>query len=531
MNYIVLARKYRPKTLDEIVGQRVIAQTLKNAINLKRVSHAYIFSGMRGVGKTTTARVLAKSLNCVKGPTINPCNECEFCVSIQEGRAIDVIEIDGASNRGIDDVRELREVVKFPPMNARYKIVIIDEVHMLTTEAFNALLKTLEEPQPRVIFIMATTEFHKVPSTIVSRSQHFEFKRISEKEIFEALSKICEKESIKISPFSLRKIAISADGSLRDAEVFLDQIVSYSGIEVKDEDVDEILGMTDRETLFSISSSIFSGDGVKLVQIIEKLMEEGKDLRNFMRNVVDHFRTIYLTKVIKNPSDFLSLSENDERKYIEEAKKFSDEELFRYVNLLIQADSMIRHSSYPRYIVETTLLRLSYLKKLTPIEKVLKIVTEISPKEAVEKPPELEETKKEEIIAKEESIAEKKEEISEKTFSANDFLEEVGRENPRLCSTLKHLPSISIEGKTLKIILDKETEYLKEIINRNHTYLENKLKEMTGNDFLIIFESKEGEPEQKEELPPLLKTFLKEMNGKIIYRKKIGKGEEDEEYF
>jgi DNA polymerase-3 subunit gamma/tau len=514
MTYLVLARKYRPKTLDEIVGQRVISQTLKNAILTGRISHAYIFSGMRGVGKTTTARVLAKSLNCVNGPTVNPCNECEFCVSIQEGRAIDVIEIDGASNRGIDDVRELREVVKFPPMNAKYKIVIIDEVHMLTTEAFNALLKTLEEPQPRVIFIMATTEFHKVPSTIVSRSQHFEFKRISEREIFDALSKIADKEGIKISPHSLRKIAISADGSLRDAEVFLDQVVSYSGNEVRDEDVDEILGITDRDTLFSVSSSFISGDGAKLIQIVDRVMEEGKDLRNFMRNVVDHFRAIYLAKITKKPSDFLSLSEKDEKKYVEEASKFTEEELFRYINILIQADSLIRQSFYPRYIVEATLLRLSYLKRLTPIEKIIEGL----------KIPEQKEVKKEE------GTSEIKEEISEKKIDGDSFLNEIGKENPRLCSTMKLLPVISIEGKTLKLVFNKETEHLKETINKYQTYLENKLREMTGNDFLIILESKEAEAEKEEEIPPLLKIFLEEMNGKIISKKKIGKGEENEEH-
>lgn len=529
MNYTVLARKYRPKTLDEIVGQRVISQTLKNAIITGKVSHAYIFSGMRGVGKTTTARVLAKSLNCINGPTVNPCNECEFCVSIQEGRAIDVIEIDGASNRGIDDVRELREVVKFPPMNARYKIVIIDEVHMLTTEAFNALLKTLEEPQPRVIFIMATTEFYKLPSTIVSRSQHFEFKRISEKEILEALSKIAEKEGIKISSSSLRKIATSADGSLRDAEVFLDQIISYSGNEVRDADVDEILGITDRDTLFSVSSSIFSGDGAKLIQIIDRVVEEGKDLRNFIRNFIDHLRAMYLTKVAKKPSDFFSLSERDEKKYIEEASKFSEEELFRYINILIQADSLIRQSSYPRYIVEATLLRLSYLKKLTPIEKIIEGLAQFPFKEVLKKIPEQKEVKKEETSAKEVGGSEIKEEISEKKIDY--FLDEIGKENPRLCSAMKLLPSISIEGKTLKLIFDGETEHLKETINKYQTYLENKLREMTDNDFLIIFESKEVKGEKKEELPPLLKIFLEEMNGKIISKKKIGKGEKDEEHF
>lgn len=528
MSYTVLARKYRPKTLDEIVGQRVIAQTLKNAILTGRVSHAYIFSGMRGVGKTTTARVLAKSLNCVNGPTVNPCNVCEFCVPIQEGKSIDVIEIDGASNRGIDDIRELREVVRFPPLKARYKIVIIDEVHMLTTEAFNALLKTLEEPHPHIIFIMATTEFHKVPSTIVSRSQHFEFRRIPEKEIFDALSKIAELEGIKISPSSLRKIAISADGSLRDAEVFLDQIVSYSGLEVKDEDVDEILGITDRETLFSLSSSIFSCNTGGIIRIIERLAEEGKDLRNFMRNVVDHFREIYLSKILKNTSNLVSLSEKDIQRYMEEAEKFSEEELFRYINILIQADSLIRNSFYPRYIVEATLLKLAYLKKLTPIEEIIRGFKEKPVLQKMEKP--FEEKDTEMKTEERGEISEPQQEMQERSVSVEEFLDEVRKENPRLCATLKLLPSISIEGKIIKFTFDKETEYLKETINKNQNYLLNKLKEMTGNDFLMVFEIEEEKEEKVEELPPLLKIFLEEMNGKIIAKKKIGKGEEDEEY-
>ncbi|MGQ9617455.1 MAG: DNA polymerase III subunit gamma/tau [Candidatus Aminicenantia bacterium] len=528
MNYTVLARKYRPKTLDEIVGQRVISQTLKNSILSGRISNAYIFSGMRGVGKTTTARVFAKSLNCIKGPTANPCNECEFCISIQEGKAIDVIEIDGASNRGIDDVRELREIVKFPPMNARYKVIIIDEVHMLTTEAFNALLKTLEEPPSYVIFIMATTEFHKVPPTIVSRSQHFEFKRISEKEIYETLSKISENEGIKISPSSLRRIATTADGSLRDAEVLLDQIVSYSGIEVKDEDVDEILGITDSDTLFSISYAISEGKGNKIIEITDKLVENGKDLRRFLKDLTEHFRIIYLTKIFENPSEVFPLSGIDTKKYLEEAKKFEEEELFRYMNLLLHAEGVVRYSVYPRYIVETTLLKLSYLRRLVPLEKIINTLSEI---------PSIQRESKKEVSELAE-VKEEKKEIFEKTempikrsISADEFIETIKEDNPRLYATLKNLSSISIEGRTMKIILDKTTEHLKETIQKNQVYLENKFKEVTGEDILIVFESKiEKMGKKEEELPPLLKMFLHEMNGELISRKKIEKGEEDEEY-
>ncbi|MCK4644711.1 MAG: DNA polymerase III subunit gamma/tau, partial [Candidatus Aminicenantes bacterium] len=242
MTYLIYARKYRPKTFEEMIGQKTVVQTLQNAIKNDRVSQAYIFSGMRGIGKTTAARILAKALNCQNGPTPTPCNKCEFCKEVNEDHSVDVIEIDGASNRGIDEVRALREGVKYRPIHCRHKVIIIDEVHMLTREAFNALLKTLEEPPPHTVFIFATTEFHKVPATITSRCQHFEFKKISQKEIINHLLDITKKENITISPSGLNLIAEASDGSLRDAQSLLDQAVAFSGEVINDEDLKEILG-------------------------------------------------------------------------------------------------------------------------------------------------------------------------------------------------------------------------------------------------------------------------------------------------
>ena len=234
MSYVIFARKYRPMTFEEMIGQKHVIQTLMNAVKNDRVAQGYIFSGMRGVGKTTTARILAKALNCQQGPTPDPCNKCEFCREINEDRSVDVLEIDGASNRGIEEVRALREGVKYKPIHSRYKVIIIDEVHMLTREAFNALLKTLEEPPPHTIFIFATTEFHKVPPTIVSRCQYFEFKKISQKEIINHLLDITKQENITISAYGLNAIAEAADGSLRDAQSLLDQAVSFSGENISD---------------------------------------------------------------------------------------------------------------------------------------------------------------------------------------------------------------------------------------------------------------------------------------------------------
>ncbi|HEV8375964.1 MAG TPA: DNA polymerase III subunit gamma/tau, partial [Candidatus Polarisedimenticolia bacterium] len=256
MAYQVLALKYRPKTFDEVVGQGVVIQTLKNSLTHGRIGHAYLFSGARGVGKTTVARLLAKALNCEKGPTAEPCNACPACTEIAAGASLDVLEIDGASNNSVDDVRELRETVRYAPSRDRYRIFIIDEVHMLSNSAFNALLKTLEEPPPHAIFIFATTEYRKIPVTILSRCQHFGFKRIAQGEIAAHLGRICASESVEITPFALGLIARMADGSLRDGQSTLDQVIAYSGSPVKDDDVRAILGVLDRDLLLGFVQKV-----------------------------------------------------------------------------------------------------------------------------------------------------------------------------------------------------------------------------------------------------------------------------------
>ncbi len=255
MEYLVLARKFRPQYFEEVVGQEHVVKTLKNAISQGRVAHAFLFAGPRGIGKTSVARILAKSLNCEKGPTPTPCGECANCKEITDGRSLDVREIDGASNRGIDEIRELRENVKFAPAASKYKVYIIDEVHMLTREAFNALLKTLEEPPAHVIFIFATTESHKVPATIMSRCQCYDFRRISLKEIIANLGKIAAAEGIQVSKSALGWIAEAGDGSMRDAQSVFDQVISYAGKEIKDADVEENLGLKDRKYLFALSAA------------------------------------------------------------------------------------------------------------------------------------------------------------------------------------------------------------------------------------------------------------------------------------
>lgn len=372
MTYLIYARKYRPQTFEEMIGQKPIVRTLQNAIKNNRVAQAYIFSGMRGVGKTTAARILAKALNCQQGPTPTPCNKCEFCKEINEDHSIDVLEIDGASNRGIDEVRSLREGVKYKPIRSRNKVIIIDEVHMLTREAFNALLKTLEEPPPHTVFIFATTEFHKVPATIVSRCQHFEFKKISQKEIIKHLIDITQKEKIEVSSYGLNLIAEAADGSLRDAQSLLDKAVAFSGEIIRDEDLKEVLGTISREILFSFSKAVLEEKPEEIFNLVEKVVEYGYDLRFFYKELIQHFRNMLLVKSVKSPQDLLPLNEEEIDDLNKEAEKASREELLRYLVVLQGGEQELKFSSHPRIYLEVFLIKLCHFKKIADMKDIIK---------------------------------------------------------------------------------------------------------------------------------------------------------------
>jgi DNA polymerase-3 subunit gamma/tau len=371
MSYLIYARKYRPMTFEEMIGQKAIVQTLKNAIQNNRVSQAYIFSGMRGVGKTTAARILAKALNCQQGPTPTPCNKCEFCREVNEDRSVDVFEIDGASNRGIDEVRSLREGVKYRPIHSRNKVIIIDEVHMLTREAFNALLKTLEEPPPNTVFIFATTEFHKVPATIVSRCQHFEFKKISHKEIINHLLDITQKENITITSFGLNLLAEAADGSLRDVQSLLDQAVAFSGENILDDDLKEILGVINRELLLRCTANILEDRPNLVFPLVEEIIANGFDLRFFYKELIHHFRNLLLVKTVENPQDLIALNEEDLSNLIKQADQATSEEILRYLLVLQQGEQGLKFSSHPRIFLEALLVKLCHFKKIIPLKSIL----------------------------------------------------------------------------------------------------------------------------------------------------------------
>jgi DNA polymerase-3 subunit gamma/tau len=374
MGYLVLARKYRPLTFDEVVGQATLTRTLQNALRSGRLGHAFLFSGARGVGKTTTARILAKALNCSKGdgPTAEPCLTCPSCTEIAEGRSLDVQEIDGATNNGVEQVRELRESARYNPARDRFKIWIIDEVHMLSTGAFNALLKTLEEPPPKVKFIFATTEYHKIPDTILSRCQQHDFRMIPAREIQAHLRKVATAEGITVSDEALARVARAAEGSARDALSLFDQVLSFSGSEVKDEDLHALLGLIDRELLITVSRAVVAGDSLALLDLVEKLSEYGVDYRNFARDLLLHFRELLVVKLAPEDSSLLVPVVPEERLRLKPlADALAEEDLLRMIDVLTKAETDLRATQDPRVTLELALLKLVQMRRLLPFQELV----------------------------------------------------------------------------------------------------------------------------------------------------------------
>lgn len=374
MGYQVSARKWRPQTFEEVIGQQHIARTLTNAIRQKRIAHAYLFSGMRGVGKTTMARILAKALNCLsnsEGPTPNPCNACIPCTEITQGISVDVVEIDGASNTSVEDVRSLREAIKYLPLKGRYKIYIIDEVHMLSTSAFNALLKTLEEPPPHVVFIFATTEANKIPSTIVSRCQHFTFTRIKRKEMIQRLAAISQADGIKVSERSLAMIAKSSEGSLRDALSILDQASAYAGTTIQEEDLRQILGIVDQDLLMQLTEAILQHNAAQVLDRVKLLHDQGYDPKQFFSEIVEQTRNLLVYKLAKAPQELIDLPDEELQTLRRLADLATWEQLQQLFSLFLAAQDEIRGSLYPHFTLEMTLVRASRLDILRPIEEIL----------------------------------------------------------------------------------------------------------------------------------------------------------------
>jgi DNA polymerase-3 subunit gamma/tau len=370
MSYQVTARKWRPMIFDDVVGQSHVTNTLRNAIASNRVAHAYIFSGTRGCGKTTTARILARALNCLSPVNQNPDNVCEVCKEIVEGRGLDVIEIDGASNRGVEEIRNLRDSVRYTPTRGKYKIYIIDEVHMLTKEAFNALLKTLEEPPTHVVFIFATTEVHKVPMTILSRCQRFDFRRIAIEEIIKTLATIAHAETITIESDALMVIAKRADGSLRDAQSIFDQVRSFCGSDIKTAELLKAFNVVDQEIYFRVSDFLKSSDAQGAIRLVDEVIKCGYDLREFVGGLTEHLRNLLIVRSTES-TQLIEVSENYKKRYEQEANQFTELDLLRYIKQTSELDQSLRWAAQPRYRLEAGLIQMAKMESSVQIGELL----------------------------------------------------------------------------------------------------------------------------------------------------------------
>ncbi|MGC2237248.1 MAG: DNA polymerase III subunit gamma/tau [Pyrinomonadaceae bacterium] len=379
MSYQVIARKWRPQTFEEVTGQEAITRTLRNAVEHDRLHHAYLFSGARGVGKTTTARLLAKALNCHKTdkPNPTPCSPadadaCASCKEIAESRSIDVLEFDAASHTGVDDIRDIiLESININPARDRYKIFIIDEVHMLSPSSFNALLKTLEEPPSNVVFIMATTELHKIPATILSRTQEFEFRTIPLQKIFDRLKLIAEAEKINISDDALKEISRTGEGSMRDAQSNFDQVISFSGEKIETKDVTLALGIAGAEILTRTAKAIAENKPAEALKVVDDLISRGQDLRNFCRDLLSFFRDLLIFKMAGEAENLLDTAVLSQKELQENSAPFSESDLIRFFNSLSDTESKLRDATQSRYVLEIGLVKLIEMRRVAPIEKIL----------------------------------------------------------------------------------------------------------------------------------------------------------------
>ena len=516
MSYLVLARKYRPQNFEEVIGQEQITRTLSNAIAKNKIASAYLFAGPRGVGKTSMARILVKALDCEKGPTANPCNQCKICKEITAGNNPDVLEIDGASNRGIDQIRELRENVKFTPAKSRFKIYIIDEVHMLTTEAFNALLKTLEEPPAHIKFIFATTQPDKVISTIISRCQHFDFKPIKVSDILIHLKNITGKEKIKAEEDALRKIAVFADGSLRDSLSILDQLVSFTEENIITiHQVNDLLGLVDKETYFKVVEIIINNDPSSLFVLTDRLTNEGKNLSSFFGGLLTYFRNILLLKESYALSSLIN--EDNESKQIlkDQGKNFSSEELFQIIEKISLFKERIRREESASVVSEVFLL--SLIKDFSKKTLQKKEEENLTPKQEV----------KSEVKEAKTSYPINEEEINK---SWPSVLAEIKGKKTGLKVCLQQGKIKDVKENSITIEFEKGMNFQKETVERNRKFLADLLRKRFARNFIIktVYGDKKENTDSPEipsrrkltmEEEKKVKEILELFGGKIISRK------------
>jgi DNA polymerase-3 subunit gamma/tau len=498
--YQVLARKWRPQQFDEVVGQDHITTTLKNAIEQDRLAHAYLFVGPRGIGKTSTARILAKALNCVKGPTATPCDECDNCKEIAEGRSLDVLEIDGASNNGVEQVRELRETCRYTPARCKFKIYIIDEVHMLSTAAFNALLKTLEEPPAHVKFFFATTEPQKVLPTILSRCQRFDLRRIPASLIIKRLKEVAKAEKVTIDDKALAAIARGAEGGLRDAESALDQLIAFCGNKIAEKDVLSVFGLVAHDQIAALTDALVASDTNKALKVLKELDEVGKDLQRLLADLLDHFRNLLIVTLGEDAATSLQLADTEVELLKAQGKRIDSDAVLRIIDALAAAEGRLRYALSKRVFFEIALIKAIKAREMVGIEAVLKKLNELMDRRSglpaatpVASPPQ--------NRVREAAPAEAN--LDEAWAYA---VEHLGKVTPLAKTYLIGTRPLGLRDNVLVVGFDSEFADRREFVDtvRNRELLQAKLKEALRMDVSLRFEIAEGTapPSKPPEVPP-----------------------------
>lgn len=501
-----LYRVYRPKNFNDIVGQEHIVRTLKNQIESQNVGHAYLFCGTRGTGKTSTAKIFSRAVNCTDLHDNEPCNECENCREILEDKTMDVVEIDAASNNSVDDIRELRENVKYSPSKSKYKVYIIDEVHMLSQGAFNALLKTLEEPPGYIIFILATTEPHKIPATILSRCQRFDFKRVTVKDISSRMKYICEKEGIEADEKALNLIARNSQGALRDALSILDQCISFQGHTIRYNDVIELLGSVNIEQLFDLAESIIEENTKKSLQILNDFIVWGKDVRNLVNDLIDHFRNLMVCKISNDLDDIISLPEETIDLLKQQATTVDTNNLIRILNILSETQNAMKSSSNPRVLMEVTMMKIvqpmfdeskeALIKRIENLEKKIESgdikVNHISTSESVDNSDENNQIDKNiQQIQSEENIEYeniKNDDVKLIQNSWKNILQKMKEDKEQVTrALLQDVDSFNVSDDTLYIIFTDNYSFAKSRLDSPKTieYVEKVIREVLNRSFNV----------------------------------------------
>ena len=498
-----LYRVYRPKTFGDVVGQEHIVKTLKNQIKNNNIGHAYLFSGTRGTGKTSTAKIFARAVNCLNPINEEPCNECEICIDTLNDNIMDIVEIDAASNNSVDDIRELRESVKYTPSKAKYKVYIIDEVHMLSQGAFNALLKTLEEPPSYVIFILATTEPHKIPATILSRCQRFDFKRVSSKDIASRMSYICKKENIEAEEKALSLIARNSQGALRDALSILDQCISFGNEKIEYNDVIELLGTVNIDELFELSQSIIDENTKKSLEILNEFIIWGKDIRNLINDLIDHFRNLMVCKVSKDLDEIISLPEESIERLKEQSQNVNINDLIRILNILSETQDSMKSSSNTRILAEVTIMKIAQPmfdeSKEALIKRIENLEEKIESENIKVSTVQIEQSKdvKSQII-EDNKVEENKEDVAYEEVKSEDVrlvesswkkITQKIKDDRKLsvAALLKEVNTFNVKDNILYLIFNDNFSFARSRLNSKETieYIESIIREVLNRSFNI----------------------------------------------